>query len=47
MTEYELSQGERVSTRYVAGYFDMMRDFAVSGRLHDHYGRSTITLSLR
>jgi hypothetical protein len=44
MTEYELGKdGERVSTRYVPGYFDMMRDFAVSGRLAGHYGSSVIT----
>jgi pimeloyl-ACP methyl ester carboxylesterase len=44
MTEYELApDGERISTRYSAGYFVMMRDFAVTGRLHGAYGASTIT----
>jgi dienelactone hydrolase len=46
MTEYELNgKGERVSTRFSAGYFAMMRDFAVSGRIGDHYGRAAITRS--
>jgi pimeloyl-ACP methyl ester carboxylesterase len=44
MTEYEtMPDGARVSTRYSAGYFAMMRDFARSGRLSDRYGSSTIT----
>jgi pimeloyl-ACP methyl ester carboxylesterase len=44
MTEYELApNGERVSTRYVAGYFAMMRDFARSGELQGTYGASVIT----
>jgi len=44
MTEYEITPaGVRVSTRYSAGYFAMMRDFARSGRLSDRYGSSTIT----
>jgi uncharacterized protein len=44
MTEYETTpDGTRVSTRYSAGYFAMMRDFALSGRLSDRYGSSTIT----
>jgi pimeloyl-ACP methyl ester carboxylesterase len=44
MTEYETTpDGTRVSTRYSAGYFAMMRDFARSGRLSDRYGSSTIT----
>jgi pimeloyl-ACP methyl ester carboxylesterase len=43
MTEYELaSNGERVSTRYAAGYFTMMRDFARNGRLTASYGSSVI-----
>ena len=43
MTEYEVaSNGERVSTRYVPGYFTMMRDFARNGRLSDSYGSSAI-----
>jgi pimeloyl-ACP methyl ester carboxylesterase len=44
MTEYETtSTGERVSTRYAAGYFAMMRDFALHGRLQSRYGSSVIT----
>jgi uncharacterized protein len=43
MTEYELaSNGERASTRYAAGYFTMMRDFARNGRLTASYGSSVI-----
>ena len=45
MTEFEAKpDGERVSTRYSAGYFAMMRDFATSGRLTGPYGKSVITL---
>jgi pimeloyl-ACP methyl ester carboxylesterase len=44
MTEYEIGpDGSRVSTRYAAGYFAMMRDFAETGRLHGTYGSSVIT----
>jgi pimeloyl-ACP methyl ester carboxylesterase len=44
MTEYETRpDGERVSTRYSAGYFAMMRDFARNGRLRGAYGSSVIT----
>ncbi len=43
MTEYEMKAGERVSTRYPSGYFQMMRDFARDGRLSKPYGRAEIT----
>lgn len=44
MTEYETdANAERVSTRYSPGYFAMLRDFAVSGRLRGAYGASIIT----
>jgi pimeloyl-ACP methyl ester carboxylesterase len=44
MTEYEGSRFDaRVSTRYAAGYFDMMRDFMRDGRLGAMYGASVIT----
>jgi pimeloyl-ACP methyl ester carboxylesterase len=44
MTEFETRpDGERLSTRFSPGYFQMMRDFAREGRLHGAYGRSTIT----
>jgi len=48
MTEYERSpSGERVSTRYAAGYFAMMRDFMRDGRLGASYGASAITRPAR
>jgi pimeloyl-ACP methyl ester carboxylesterase len=44
MTEYETNpDSERVSTRYSAGYFAMMRDFAQSGRLPGPYGAAAIS----
>jgi hypothetical protein len=44
MTEYELnSKGERVSTRYAPGYFQMMADFIKTGRIGNHYGKAEIT----
>lgn len=43
MTEYALdAKGERVSTRFAAGYFAMMRDFARDGRLSGTYGKAQI-----
>jgi pimeloyl-ACP methyl ester carboxylesterase len=44
IAEYETApDGERVSTRYSAGYFAMMRDFALNGRLHGPYGAAAIS----
>jgi pimeloyl-ACP methyl ester carboxylesterase len=44
MTEYELdAKGERVSTRYVPGYFEMMADFIRTGRIAGSYGAAAIT----
>jgi alpha-beta hydrolase superfamily lysophospholipase len=44
MTEFETDpKGERVSTRYPAGYFAMMRDFARTDRLAPAYGEAVIT----
>lgn len=44
MTEYELdSKGERLSTRYAPGYFQMMADFIRNGRIANHYGKAQIT----
>jgi uncharacterized protein len=44
MTEYELNaQGERVSTRFAPGYFQMMADFIRAGRIGAHYGNTQIT----
>lgn len=42
MTEYEMKGNERISTRYSAGYFAMMRDFARDGVLKQSYGRARI-----
>ncbi len=35
--------GERVSTRFAPGYFEMMRDFAASGTLRGSYGDAELT----
>ncbi|MDE2448002.1 MAG: alpha/beta hydrolase [Gammaproteobacteria bacterium] len=44
MTEYELdAKGQRLSTRYAPGYFDMMADFIRSGRIGAEYGNAEIT----
>jgi dienelactone hydrolase len=44
MTEYELdAKGERLSTRYAPGYFQMMADFIRDGRIGEHYGKAQIT----
>jgi uncharacterized protein len=43
ITEYELNaNGERVSTRYSPGYFQMMADFARDGRIGGQYGKAEI-----
>lgn len=43
ITEFEIAaNGSRVSTRYSAGYFEMLRDYARDGRLHGRYGRARI-----
>ena len=43
MTEYQFdSKGERVSTHYAPGYFDMMRDFARDGQISGSYGSSVV-----
>lgn len=43
MTEYEIdAKGERVSTRFAPGYFQMMADFIRGGRIKDHYGNAAI-----
>jgi hypothetical protein len=48
MTEFEVAQdGERLSTRYASGYFDMIRDFALEGRLAGRYGASIVTRPTR
>jgi len=44
LTEYELNpDGARVSTRFAAGYFEMMRDFIRDGHIGDHYEKAEIT----
>jgi uncharacterized protein len=44
--EYETgADGTRLSTRNSDGYFAMMRDFILNGRLENHYGSSTIVKS--
>jgi dienelactone hydrolase len=43
MTEYELdAKGERVSTRFAPGYFQMMADFIRGGRIGGPYGQAAI-----
>jgi hypothetical protein len=45
MTLFEpaADNGERLSTRYVPGYFAMIRDYARDGRLHSTYGDAAVT----
>jgi hypothetical protein len=44
MTLFETgADGSRISTRYVSGYFRMMRDFARDGQLHGSYGDAEVT----
>jgi dienelactone hydrolase len=44
MTEYELNaKGERISTRFAPGYFQMMADFIRNGKIGRHYGNAEIT----
>jgi uncharacterized protein len=44
MTLFETGAGgERLSTRYAPGYFDMIRDFARDGRLSGGYGDAQIS----
>jgi hypothetical protein len=44
MTLFETgADGSRTSTRYVSGYFTMMRDFARDGQLHGSYGDAEVT----
>jgi uncharacterized protein len=37
------ADGDRISTRYVPGYFTMLRDFATDGRLRGPYGGAELT----
>jgi hypothetical protein len=44
MTLYEMNaKGERVSTRFAPGYFEMMADFIRRGRIGARYGDARIT----
>src|SRR5579884_186518 len=44
MTEYEVdAKGERLSTRYAPGYFQMMADFIRDGHIGKKYGNAEIT----
>jgi hypothetical protein len=44
LTEFETgTDGERLSTRYAPGYFAMLRDYALTGRMGGRYGDSTVT----
>jgi uncharacterized protein len=44
MTLFETAaDGERIATRYVSGYFRMIRDFARDGRLHGRYGDAELS----
>jgi len=48
MTEYELNaNGERVSTHFAPGYFQMMANFIRDGRIGGHYGSAEITEPVR
>ena len=48
MTEYELNaKGERVSTRFAPGYFQMMANFIRDGRIGENYGNAEITRPVR
>lgn len=48
MTLYELNaKGERLSTRFAPGYFQMMADFIRHGRIGERYGDAEITASAR
>jgi pimeloyl-ACP methyl ester carboxylesterase len=45
MTYFDVSAaGERLSTRYAPGYFELIRDFAVHGAISGHYGDAELTL---
>jgi hypothetical protein len=47
MTLFETgADGSRISTRYVSGYFRMIRDFAREGQLHGSYGDAEVTTPL-
>jgi len=48
MTLYELNdKGERLSTRFATGYFQMMADFIRNGSIGDRYGDAEITAGVK
>jgi dienelactone hydrolase len=48
MTEYELNaKGERISTRFAPGYFQMMANFIRDGRIGERFGNAEITQPVR
>ena len=48
MTEYEIgANGERVSTRFAPGYFQMMVDFIRDGGIKHAYGNAEIARAAR
>jgi dienelactone hydrolase len=48
LTLYELdAKGERLSTRFAPGYFQMMADFIRNGRIGERYGDAEITAGAR
>ena len=43
ITEFEIApDGTRSSTRYAAGYFEILRDYARNGRLRTAYGKARV-----
>lgn len=48
MTLFELdARGERLSTRYAPGYFQLIRDFSLHGAVPETYGDAELTRPLR
>jgi uncharacterized protein len=46
MTLFDMgADGDRISTRYAPGYFQLIRDFALNGLLTDSYGDAELTQS--
>jgi uncharacterized protein len=43
MTLFEMKDGERISTRFAPGYFEMMRDFIRDGRIGARYGDAVLS----
>jgi dienelactone hydrolase len=44
MTEYKLdAKGQRISTQYAPGYFQMLADFCRDGRIGTHYGKAIVS----